>query len=419
MTTELRGAQRVWGGSRDDQGYRTYRIKWLVYASSKNDGPATVLATPGLPLPGSLWAFGNDLDIWCWCRPETEVSLHEHQEGEPHHWWTVEQVFSNKPQSLTGGTDAQRCHDLQIEDPLLEPPRVSGGFKHYQDEAQIDKDGLQIHNSAWEQIKGNIVEFDAGRPTVTIEQNVATQLEAVSLPAQYMHNVNDAPLWGLPTRTIKLSDASWSKEYYGQCTIYYKRTLIFDVMYETFDRTALDEGTKVLNGHWGSGQGSGATVFINAVDGSGAITAIAMGAGGTGYEKNCTIGLKVKQVNGTGGIVLAKTNANGVVTAMTLYRGGRNYFAAPVVAVDTVVGFGWVLDHLKQGDPPALDTPDRNNPAHFKRFTDRDGNPATVILDGRGIPIGGFTGDETDIGQIPIQKYTAANLLLLGIPTIL
>lgn len=414
MAGTLRGL-RNWEMQRDEAGHREYKALWLVKVDDKDDGPAIVLQTPGLPLPGSIWVFGNDVDLWAWCRPNALIKPHEHEEGDPHLWWTVEQTFSTTPLPLS----IQRCQDTPIEDPLLEPPKVSGSFIKFQEEAQFDKDGLSIHTSSWEQLRGNQVEFDKNRPSVSIEQNVATQYEAVTLPAIYMDYVNDSEMWGLPARTVKLSNATWSKQYHGQCQTYYTRTLEFEINYSTFDRALLDEGTKVLQGHWGTGKGKGAAVRILSVDGNGAILTIQAGAEGNGYEPNCTVGLKVKQINGSGGIVLGKTDTNGKVVEMTLYRGGRNYFE-DITAADTVIGQGWVLDNVKdQNDPPTYSTPNRNNPAHFKRFTDKDGNAASVILDGRGIPIGGFTGDESDVGSVIVRKYYQANLFLLGIPAVL
>jgi hypothetical protein len=53
MATQIKG-ERVWALTREHDGHRTYKLKQLV-VSDTWDGPARVLNTPGLPLPGSFW----------------------------------------------------------------------------------------------------------------------------------------------------------------------------------------------------------------------------------------------------------------------------------------------------------------------------------------------------------------------------
>jgi hypothetical protein len=292
MTCVLNDGQVVWSGTRDAKGYREYKIKWLV-DHAITDGPANVMRTPGLPLPGAMWAFDDDVDPWAWCRPEMDVQLHEHKEGDPHRHSSVTQTFSNRPPELS----EQRCHDQDIEDPLLEPAKISGSFVRAQEEATHDMFGQPILTSSHEMIRGPQNEWDVDRPTVRIEQNVATPLQAHLLPAQLTNCVNAFPMWGLPPRTIKLTAGPWERKFHGLCSLYYTRTLDFDIRYEGWDRAILDEGTKVLNGHWS--------------------------------------------------------------------------------------GEYWDLDNVDTSVPPAY-----TNPAHFKRYQDRDGNLGRVVLNGRGIPAG-------------------------------
>lgn len=244
MTTQIHSAKwRVWGGERDEVGYRQYKIKWLVLGDY-DDGPATVLNTPGLPLPGAPWFFGNDNDPWVWCRPNAVVQIHEEKEGEPNLWWTVEQTFSNKPLEFS----EQRCQDLSIDNPLLELPKISGTFVKFMEEATHDRFNRPTCTSSFEQIRGPQNEWDRNRPTVHIELNVPI----FHLPtlAQMVDTVNDAPLWGLLPRMIKLSTVTWSRQYYGLCYVYYTLAMDFDINFETFDRIVLDEGSKALDGKW-------------------------------------------------------------------------------------------------------------------------------------------------------------------------
>jgi len=239
MTITVLSGQRTWSLQRDDEGHRTYTIKHLV-KSEITDGPANVIQAAGLPQIGDQWNFDGDLDVWAFCRPSARVSIHQEKEGDPNRWWVVEQTFSTKP--------LKRCQDETIEDPLLEPQRVSGSFIRQTEEAQRDRFGDLIVNTAFELFRGPNVEFDVSRPTVSIEQNVA-DLE-LPLLAEMANTVNDTTLWGLPPRTIKISSIAWERVLYGVCNFYFKRKFEFDINYDTFDRELLNEGTKALHGEW-------------------------------------------------------------------------------------------------------------------------------------------------------------------------
>ncbi|MCK9569089.1 hypothetical protein M0R72_09115 [Candidatus Pacearchaeota archaeon] len=240
MSASVFGGPRAWGGGRDDEGYREYKVTHLVKTTSADDGPTTVMFASGLPQIGALWQFGNDNDQWAFCYPWMNITPHDPKEGEKHLWWMVEQKFSTKP--------LNRCQDTQIEDPLLEPQKVSGSFVKYSREAWIDRNGNLLKNTAHEPFRGPQVEFDCNRPTVRIEQNISS-LGLATFTAM-IDTVNNNTLWGLPKRCIKLSNASWQRQIHGTCDVYYTRTFDFDIRFETFDVTLPDEGTKVLNGHW-------------------------------------------------------------------------------------------------------------------------------------------------------------------------
>jgi hypothetical protein len=228
-----------WECTRDSESHRTYKIRWKILADI-GDGPATVLQTPDLPEQGATWNFGNDVDVWAFCLWDAHVV--QIVDGEPGTWWTVEQTFTTKP------PDNKTCRDQQITNPLLEPPKISGSFVKYTEEATKNVDGSPITTSSHEQIRGPQVEFDNSRPQVKIEMNVAN-LE-YDLLFSMRDTVNDAPLWGQDPRCIKLSDISWERKFQGQCQVYYTRSLTFDINPDSFDRAVLDEGNKVLNGHW-------------------------------------------------------------------------------------------------------------------------------------------------------------------------
>lgn len=243
MSFTIQGAS-ITGGSRDEDGYTDYKITWLLRGDI-GDGPANAFQCPGIPQPGSQWdtgAFGfpsgadTDSDVWC----HWDSSVKPVVSNEPGNWYNLDQRFSSKPE--------KRCRTNPVEDPLLEPPVITGNFAKYTEEAVYDRFGVPITNSAHEQIRGPQNEWDKNRISVKIVTNVATALLGYALPAAFMDHVNSLPMWGLGPRQVKLSAAPWELKFNGPCATYYKRTLDFDIRPETFDRDLLDEATKVLGG---------------------------------------------------------------------------------------------------------------------------------------------------------------------------
>jgi hypothetical protein len=231
----------MWGGQRNQDGDREYVVRYEIKASSAGVGPASIMQASGLPAIGSSWSFPSDTDDWAFCTPEIKVAQKNHKEGEPHLWWYADVKFSTLA--------FNRCQDQSIEDPLLEPDRVSGTFVKFTEEATRDRNGDPIMSSSFEMFRGPAVEFDNSRATVHIEQNRAT-LELATF-SYMIDTVNSSPLWGLAARKVKLSNVAWERKVYGQCCFYYTRSLDFDVCNkpnDSFDRDLLDEGNKVLNG---------------------------------------------------------------------------------------------------------------------------------------------------------------------------
>lgn len=240
MTATVIGGFRTWAGERDEEGHRTYPVESYVRCSSASDGPNTVMNCSGLPQIGDEWNFGNDEDEWAFCYPTMGIKPLDQKGGEPFRDWLVTQKFSTKP--------LRRCNTTQIENPLSEPMKISGSFVKYTKEVLRDKYGLPVISSSFERLHGAAVEFDFNRPTVKIEQNVAS-LDLSSFAAQ-VDTVNDATLWGMPPRCVKLTNVSWERKAWGVCNFYYTRNFEFDIEWLTFDRQVLDEGYKCLNGMW-------------------------------------------------------------------------------------------------------------------------------------------------------------------------
>jgi hypothetical protein len=250
----VNGGRINWQGERDTDGYRTYKVKFLVATTSFQDGPASALQCPGLPQVGEPWVIGNDVDVWAWFKETATITPRPAKPQDPNRFFEVELLATTKP-------DEKRCKKEQIEDPLLKPQELSGESNKYQEEIVVDRFGRFVSSSSHELFHGPKAEFDRHRHSVKIEQNVP--LLQLQLVDQMIDCVNAYPLWGLPPRCIKLSTFHWKRAFYGSCSIYFIRTFGFDIDVNTFDRWLLDEGTKALNGHWDRATGSWTLDNIN------------------------------------------------------------------------------------------------------------------------------------------------------------
>jgi len=290
-----------------NEGHREYDVSYRVQSSNGTHGPYDLLTLNGLPRVGDAWSVYGSTDNWATCQPQREVvPVQGHPEDEKTKFWDVICKFSTKPNP--------RCQELNFTSPLEEPMKIKISSNKRTAEATQDRFGLPIRNSAHELVKGPIIEFDEGLLTVEIEQNVPEdELELLTL---CFNRVNNAPLWGMPKRCVRLTGIAAERLVYGRCNYYWHRTLKFDLDDKTFDRDVLDEGTKVLNGHWAT-------------------------------KKE--------------------------LTEIT----GSNYVGTGSELVSESL---WVLDPIN-----GL-LPDPNNPTHFKRYVDREGNLARVILNGSGLP---------------------------------
>lgn len=408
MAAAVIGGPRTWSFGMDAEGYRTYLIKYLIKHDAA-DGPATIFNATGLPAFGSTLAVAGftGTDAYAWRRLDTKFELHQHREGDPHRYHTAEIMFSSKPTT--------RCQDTAITDPLLEPQKVSGSFVDGVEEATKDRFGNPIVNSAWEQLRGKKVEFDKGTDTVHIEQNVAV----LNLPlvTSMRNTLNDATLWGMATRCVKLSKFTWEKKFYGLCYTYYTRTFDFDINAGTFDRDIMDEGEKALNGVMKSGEWVVKPIKVT----KSSPREISDATNATPIEINSsahglTVGQQITITGATG-----NTAANGTWKVKAVVD--ANKFTIKTLAGADSVGNGLYIVGGTWTKPVTV-MPNRLNPNHFVRAKDVNNEVIHVILDGYGLPVDITPGSGSGIGgstpgNIHVEKYTTSNLLLLGIPATL
>lgn len=242
MASTLKQEPFHWELTRTREGVREYLVRHRCITSDPMDGPTTVKDTPGLPVVGTPWNFGNDFDEWAVCTPAMRIT--PDTTGEKNRFWSVEQVFSSDPQIT-----------CLVDNPLLRPDIVSGSFVKYTRAAIYDRHDNLIQSSSHERFDPNLVQVDESRPTVRVDKNLP--YNPLELFASMIDTVNDSPMWGLGPRMVKLSNAPWSKVFYGDCTqlAYYNVVYEFDVNYNTFDLFISDEGTRSLDDESGDDRG--------------------------------------------------------------------------------------------------------------------------------------------------------------------
>lgn len=420
MACVIVGGPRTWSGSRDRDGHREWKLKYLV-KGLVDDGPAQALLTPGLPIPGDPYLIGNDADSWAFCKLDCTIT--PILKDEPNKHFELEFTFSTK-------SDEKRCKDQQIDDPLLIPDEISGSFVKYQEEATTDRFGRAVETSSHEQLRGPQVEFDRNRLQVKIKQNRA-DLQLPMLQAM-LDTVNAFPLWGVDARCIKLSESPWEKKTYGQCFVYFTRTLTFDVRLETFDRNVLDEGTKCLKGHWEGGgkdplrwvleqidgkdpDPGNPTHFIKFTDPKGNATKCVLNGAGLPAEVSVGPGTQYMSYNGSGNVGNDLSDdawwipITGDIKNVQQWDADEFYVEGEVVKL--------VFEYYIALDTVEPDSPDPSvNPrwALLGGTINDRGNysSTTTYLDGDYVA----DAESAHAGMRHIEKYLGSDFTLLGIP---
>lgn len=401
-----------------DEGHRDYTGTFLVETTDADDGPAIVLQCPDLPQVGDHWDHFNDVDLFATVKRGRSIKSHEKKGPGKHRWWAVTIPYSTKP--------TRRCQDEGFENPLDEPDRVSGGFVKDREEATHDRHGARILSSSHEMLRGPQVEFEVIRGTVRVVQTRAN-LE-YDLINRLANTVNQYPLWGLPARCVKYTPGDWEEKFYGTCNRYYTRVL------------ELEAYAKIDSIH------------------EGALSITSLGGGGTGYSVGQILDVSGGASTVPAQIIVTAVGTGGQIMSAQVYAAGR-YTVTPSNPVSVATGAatfnltfgpavysGWDRDLLDEGTKVlngrwsangnyiVVDiggaAPDPDNPAHFIRFQDRNGNTGRVLLNGAGLPAeiragedtgtGGGISDTGDVGEVHVEYHHESDYpTLLGLPATL
>jgi hypothetical protein len=244
--------------NRDAEGHRHYEVDWHIETASPTQNMAYILANWPLFAVGApfnltpIWPTASGTDPWAFCTPELNIAPHRDvPEYTPTTNWVVTQHWSTK--------QSWRCQTFPIENPLLEPIDITGDFVHEIREASKDRFGKPLLHPNFQPITGPAVEYKYSYPTINITFNSATL--PLSTYVLLINKVNDAPLWGLPARCIRFTDAKWSRKVYGSCFYYFTTTYTFEFDIAGFDKEVPAEGTRVYGG---AGAYDDPNSFVNA-----------------------------------------------------------------------------------------------------------------------------------------------------------
>jgi hypothetical protein len=230
---------------RDEDGHRYYEVDFHVRTDNHFDTAAYILDDWPLYAVGMPFDLTPDLpdiegvDLWAFCTPQLNIAPHpDSGEKAKHQDWLVTQYWSTK--------QSWRCQTFPIENPLAEPVEISGDFVHENRSASLDRFGKPLLFPNFQPIQGPATEYKYSYPTINITFN--SEILPLSTYVLLINKVNDAPLWGLPPRCIRFTDAKWVRKVYGSCFYYYTTSYTFEFDINTFDQEVPVEGTLVYGG---------------------------------------------------------------------------------------------------------------------------------------------------------------------------
>lgn len=183
-----------------DDFHIDYESVYEVITNAKTDGPITARQSVGIPAYREPYRWFGDVNNWAFCNG-LETSLREVDKTKK--VWRIK---------VTHSTRATSRDNTPRENPLDEPPELSGSFVEGSRIVYKDKDGAFIRNSAGQQFVGGL-EQPEGYDTLSYKVNTATI--DLALRASLANKVNSAALWGLPARCVWFKQWQWVVRYFG------------------------------------------------------------------------------------------------------------------------------------------------------------------------------------------------------------
>jgi hypothetical protein len=245
MATRNHGPIYWTPASRDADGHRTYEITFRVVSDEgpvgqMMDGPAAVLATPGLPQPGDPWNFFGDSDPAVICTYEAEIKVVERE--EPYVYFDITFTFTSRPFNF--------CQGGTRDEPTTWPAEIDIATTAVRHEAGEDAYGFPIVSSSHEVMTGAAVDRERKLVVVTVKKNIPWSQFDLPRYVRNLDTTNSAEMWGLGYDKVRFADFSATRKFTARCEIYWEGTFRFEVDREGWAKEVVDEGTMVLRGRW-------------------------------------------------------------------------------------------------------------------------------------------------------------------------
>jgi hypothetical protein len=220
-------------GTDTEDWHRQYDVVAQVTCSSESDGPQTVLNGVRSSLQyGSTFAYGNDSDPYATLR-----SIRNARRTDKRKIWQVDLQYSTK--------GSQRDPADQPGDPLSWAWKVRGSFGSGQKWLTKDRTGRALVNSANEPFE-DVPPIDNPLLILALEKNTAT----IDLDqwAEARGKVNDATLWGLSGRRVRLMQWAWDVAWTGNGQAYIVNKFEVSIDFDGYYYEPLDMGFREIDG---------------------------------------------------------------------------------------------------------------------------------------------------------------------------
>jgi len=221
--TEVRPFANTHGGV-DAEGTHTYTNVYIVLTDDKDDGADTARGAGavalGLPDYNDSWAWGNDSNSNALAKTRS-ADIASLDETSPYYRkWKVTIGYTTAGQSRdpAGGGGSGSGSEEGIQDPLLEPWKLSGSYIQTTRRTSVDKNGANVTNSADEPI---LFDVPSGYDSLIMNGNTATI--SLTTRAANVTKSNSTAMWGLAVRQVYLNQWSWDIAYRGTTPYFVNR----------------------------------------------------------------------------------------------------------------------------------------------------------------------------------------------------
>lgn len=191
--------------------------------ADRTDGPLAVANNSGIPAYGSSYSYESETDLWAFAE-SIDVDpnpLRINHKGQQRYKWLIKMTHSSIP--------SDHSPNDSRENPLDDPPVVSGSFLRRTRPTNRDRNGNRIENTASDSYIPRVEREDA-LDTLRLEFNTATL--NLSTRAQYIGKVNSDSIWGLQKRQAKMTRWDYQVLYAGTFLAYIRHSMEFEISFE-------------------------------------------------------------------------------------------------------------------------------------------------------------------------------------------